>query len=488
MSVHGYGISGFSRAAPMSSAGSVLQNFEEAVGPFKQSVIALDSGELARAVLGRLTRFNDAVVIDPSEGILPYFDKMGLPRDLKAQLMPLHCYIKTVINHEEVKRLKERMKEVAEELVSHIQVTFQSYEDLLALAEQLEMASKKEQALKALYSAALKALETSSLEKLAEVIAKIKASYPNMRGLSLQERTNLFSQMMILKLSGQLEQSKQELVNTRTKLNEVQQALEATKQDFVANEQKLSEEKGKVAKAQNAIQQLVRETKLLKEVVVANKEMEQIGFGPNNWLRYFGEVGQVPPLPSTIDDFLKEPCPYWEGKLVRDTHILTLMPTAVDGRPFSLTLLEELIRRPKGGRYSLQNGYRQYLPELKSQLGSISPGSAYWFLITKDIVPDSRLKVYEEQLPLLQEKRRAPKALEVMTAILMHYVATGERLYTNKPRWSFTRCEESLADDYVIVGGFEPRGPIAWNLELNKRDCTSRNRHIGIAGVKRFNS
>ena len=36
----------------------------------------------------------------------------------------------------------------------------------------------------------------------------------------------------------------------------------------------------------------------------------QFVFGPKDWNRYFGDVGEVPPLPPDIMDILRSPCPY----------------------------------------------------------------------------------------------------------------------------------------------------------------------------------
>jgi hypothetical protein len=72
-------------------------------------------------------------------------------------------------------------------------------------------------------------------------------------------------------------------------------------------------------------------------------------FGAEDWSRYFGEVAAAPPLPERIVDTLNSPCPFWPGKAVKDSHLLVLIPATVAGEPFSLDLLGELIRHPKGG-------------------------------------------------------------------------------------------------------------------------------------------
>ena len=43
------------------------------------------------------------------------------------------------------------------------------------------------------------------------------------------------------------------------------------------------------------------------------------------------------------------PCPFWEGKRVRDTHLLALIPSHVVGKPLTLDYLGKLSKDPKEG-------------------------------------------------------------------------------------------------------------------------------------------
>ena len=72
------------------------------------------------------------------------------------------------------------------------------------------------------------------------------------------------------------------------------------------------------------------------------------------WERYFGEVGVFPALPADIAEILSSPCPFWEGKQVRDTHLLALIPSRVGGKALTLDYLGELIQSPKGGGHETE--------------------------------------------------------------------------------------------------------------------------------------
>ena len=71
-----------------------------------------------------------------------------------------------------------------------------------------------------------------------------------------------------------------------------------------------------------------------------------VPFGADMWAHYFGDVGVEPPLPSNIDEILKSPCPFWPDKTIGQTHLLTLIPETVEGKPFTLNLLNELVQKP----------------------------------------------------------------------------------------------------------------------------------------------
>ena len=213
-------------------------------------------------------------------------------------------------------------------------------------------------------------------------------------------------------------------------------------------------------------------------------------FGAAEWARYLGEVGAEPSLPSNIAEILDSPCPFWPDRLVKDTHLLVLIPAAVDSEPFSLNLLGELVKSPKSGGYATK--YRYYTSDTQAQHGAQSPGTSYWVLMTRDVLEGSRGRTYASQQALVAThasrtglRYELPGALEAATVILSHYVRSGERLYPNSP-WTYTRCQElvewsgqSGISYPVAVGGLSSRGI----------DVCSGNgdyRAYGVAGLRKF--
>jgi hypothetical protein len=211
-------------------------------------------------------------------------------------------------------------------------------------------------------------------------------------------------------------------------------------------------------------------------------------FGARAWAQHFGEVGEEPPLLSDIDEILNSACPFWEGKTVKDTHLLVLIPARVAGEPLSLNLLGELIERSQAGENSTK--YRYYNSDIQEQLGAQSPGYSYWVLMTRDVLEGSRSKMYASQKALVASHAERtglpyelPSALEAATAILSHYVRSGERLYTYDPG-TWTRCQDLVAwrgSSYpVVVGGFSSGGLGIFYYVIDCHSCG------GVASLRKF--
>ena len=213
---------------------------------------------------------------------------------------------------------------------------------------------------------------------------------------------------------------------------------------------------------------------------------EEVAFGKAKWDQYFGDVGDVPPLPQCIADILNAPCPFYSEKQVRDTHMLVLIPKTVNNKPFTLNLLKELIEAHKEKK-AFKIAY--YSDFVKAELGETQPERAHWILMTKKVVPESLSKTYEEQKKLVQDKGAGdynlPSAIEAAASILMHYFETNEVFYvqdlgTNVS--TYTRCQETITrDNYsypVAIGGYSRKGLIVTEGAFPP--------HCGAAAVREF--
>ena len=213
-------------------------------------------------------------------------------------------------------------------------------------------------------------------------------------------------------------------------------------------------------------------------------------FGVRAWRQYFGEVGEEPLLPSDVDEILGSPCPFWPGKIVRDTHLLVLIPATVDDMSFNLNLLGELVRIPKERGYP--TGCSHYPSDVQGQFGVQSPTRSYWVLMTRDVLEGSRSKSYVAQKTLVaaHAKRTGlpyelPGILEAATVILSHYVRSGERLYADAP-WTYMRCKELAVWNNgskcpITVGCFSCGG-----LDVRSDGSSHSSLYRGVSSLREF--
>jgi hypothetical protein len=184
------------------------------------------------------------------------------------------------------------------------------------------------------------------------------------------------------------------------------------------------------------------------------KKYPKTAFGKAQWAKYFGDVGEEPPLPASIKEILKAQCPVWPDKKVYETHLLTLIPKTVNGEPLTLKTLGELVKNPPQGSPS------RYRDLSLGQYQDIPPEYSYWTLLSRDVIPGSRSKSYAHQQELIQQYPgyEVPHVLDTTVALFMEHVQNGVRLYSDDP-WTCTRCQEKYHDQrQLVVGGFAVGG------------------------------
>lgn len=215
-----------------------------------------------------------------------------------------------------------------------------------------------------------------------------------------------------------------------------------------------------------------------------------VAFGKKEWEKYLGVVGQQPCLPHMIDKILNSPCPFVEGKRVEETHLLTLIPETVNGKPLTLNFLEELVKQPKQGQ---PTKYRYDCISHLIRHGTNPVSRSYWVLMTREIIPKSTDEVCESQVRLLniftqkakipyETPYEMPLPIEAATSILTEYLRTGKRLYGGFFRsLKYTRCQAFLPfAGTVDIGGLNEDG-------LRVDDVNgSHGSDVGVAGVRKF--
>src|SRR5207249_2641216 len=85
----------------------------------------------------------------------------------------------------------------------------------------------------------------------------------------------------------------------------------------------------------------------------------------------------------------------WPEKKVEETHVLVLIPKAVNGQPLTLKSLGELIQKPKQGPATKYRGF--YLGEYQD----VPVQQSYWVLMSRDVIEGSRNQSYNAQKQLV---------------------------------------------------------------------------------------
>lgn len=153
---------------------------------------------------------------------------------------------------------------------------------------------------------------------------------------------------------------------------------------------------------------------------------------------------------------LESPCPFWEGKLVKETHLV-----CQNVRDLTIEKLFENAGYNSNGLSLISHAIR-------------SPTDTYLFLITKKPIPNTRYVEIEEQKKMLEPYGyNVPTVLEAGLSVLAANSLVGISIFPSPGH--FTRTQEEL-------NGW----PIAIGTDANDPFCISTNdwcKSNGIAGV-----
>jgi MoxR-like ATPase len=202
-------------------------------------------------------------------------------------------------------------------------------------------------------------------------------------------------------------------------------------------------------------------------LAAVKKELGKNFLGPEEWKAQGIDVGDVPPIPTSITKkLLESECPLHPGEKIKDTHLLVLVPKTVNGDPYTALKLDELCAERNGSGDTLIYDRADWATSWKSQGWASAPQSrSEWVLIPKSDPDPSKVsadkhfrsknisaqqEVHETHYP----EYREVKALEVMTMVLLYDLTNKERLLPD-----YLRCEEPNASGgRVCVGSFDASG------------------------------
>ena len=158
-------------------------------------------------------------------------------------------------------------------------------------------------------------------------------------------------------------------------------------------------------------------------------------FTDADWMSYYDakftkkqlrEAGKFP----WGEDILNSPCPFNKGKLVKDTHFAFLGIAGINGAP--LTVAKWLELHPATGQpkfYFNQNPWHVGQPHT-----DVATMQLRWYLMLRNIVPDSTSKTPEDQVAMLPTEYEVPTTIMEVTKDILVFRKTGER--PNGSRWA----------------------------------------------------
>lgn len=179
------------------------------------------------------------------------------------------------------------------------------------------------------------------------------------------------------------------------------------------------------------------------------------------------------------EDVLSSPCPFNNGKLVKDTHFAFLGISGLNGQPLTVAKLIEL--HPITGQpkfYFNTNPWHVGQPHT-----DVATMQLRWYLLLKDIVPGSTDKTPEDQVAMLPPEYEVPTTIVETSKDILVFKKTGKR--ANGLRWAVcterTVKTDKVSAGYVsCVGLFDEVG-----LNVDRWDGNRRS-HVGLGASRKF--
>ena len=172
---------------------------------------------------------------------------------------------------------------------------------------------------------------------------------------------------------------------------------------------------------------------------------------------------------------LNAPCPFVKGKTVKETHFAFLGLEKWNGRPLTIVKLQEL--HPANG----QPRFYSYTPAAwysKEKFATDVTMKLRWYLLLKDIVPNSENMMFDDQKAMLPKEYEVPSAVAEIAKDLLVFKKTG--VYANPSRYARTEDVSSGGDrvgaGYCAAGG----------VNVAYRGDDYRDDFIGVGASRKF--
>jgi len=201
-------------------------------------------------------------------------------------------------------------------------------------------------------------------------------------------------------------------------------------------------------------------------------------YGSINWAKDFGvnftkkQLREIEKFPYN-EDILNGPCPFYKGKMVKDTHFAFLGLSQINGDPLSIVKWQEICPAPGQLRF-----YR-YADAwyIREEFVNKSICKYKWYLMPLEIIPDSTSKTFDQQKAMLSAEYEVPSAIEEITKHVLYYKKNG--IYLNQTKYG--RCQDISSHGHRLnVGYSDPDGLNVYNYS---DDYVSD--HLGLAASRK---
>lgn len=174
-------------------------------------------------------------------------------------------------------------------------------------------------------------------------------------------------------------------------------------------------------------------------------------WGVEDWATFFGvnftkeQLRKIEKFPYG-EDILNSPCPFRDGKSVKDTHFAFLGLDRIQDDPLSIVKWQEICP------VSSQLRFYHYVPDAwysKEKFANEPTCSFRWYLMPLEIIPNSTDKTFEQQKAMLPADYGVPLAIEEVTKHTLYYKKNG--IYLNQTKYG--RCQDISSDGSRVYVG-----------------------------------
>lgn len=161
-------------------------------------------------------------------------------------------------------------------------------------------------------------------------------------------------------------------------------------------------------------------------------DIPEMAFGPSEWKKHFGKAGPTPPLPANIKSQIAQ---------LGSTHLLTLIPKTVEGKPLCFNTFAPLAEKIGMG-FQIDAG-------ISKEYGTETVRKSFWVWMQKELEPTS---INRDRAELERDyPQKFGKALWIVVSIVAHYACHKIFLF---PMGTFTRTSDPTRDGtwYLTVG------------------------------------